>query len=241
MAHVGGVVPIGPPAAHAVLRVRRVLEPGARQSRIVHAEQECSLASLRERGDERVVGVRDERRPSAEAGDGAPPALGDVLELAVAVELVAEQVAEAHDPWARPPHPRAARTRPLRAGPGRRRAQRGGVEATPDARFAPEWFQASRCVGRGWSSPSPSSSSSRSSPRRARRPGRDARRARRARPGRASRRASRAVSSRRHDRRRAEPPDEPGGRRLEGEPGTHGAEPRRSLSLYHTCKASKML
>ena len=68
-----------------------------------------------------------------------PPALGDELELAVAVELVAEEVAEADRarPHARA-RPPAAPPRPPRTAPARRRAAASSAEATPETRFAPE-------------------------------------------------------------------------------------------------------
>ena len=47
-------------------------------------------------GDERVVGVEHERRPAGARGHDRGPAVGDRLQLAVAVELVAEEVAEQH-------------------------------------------------------------------------------------------------------------------------------------------------
>ena len=58
-------------------------------------KQDGALAPLGERRDERVVGVGDQRGVGGELGDRGSPALRDVLELAVAVELVAKQVAEA--------------------------------------------------------------------------------------------------------------------------------------------------
>ncbi len=65
--------------------------------------------------------------PRVQAGNGVAPALGDVLELAVAVELVAEEVAEAHDARAAcAASPRAARTRRPRAARAPRRPRPGG-------------------------------------------------------------------------------------------------------------------
>jgi hypothetical protein len=80
-------------AAPAVLGVRRVLELGERERVVVHAE-EHGAAVAAQIGDERVVGVEHERRGARVGGDDVRPAVGDDLELAVAVELVAEQVAE---------------------------------------------------------------------------------------------------------------------------------------------------
>jgi len=48
-------------------------------------------------GDERIVGVDDERRGGRERCHSRPPSLGDVLELAVTIELVAEEIAERDD------------------------------------------------------------------------------------------------------------------------------------------------
>ena len=56
-----------------------------------------------ESGELRVVAVDDEARPGRKAGHRGAPALGDELELAVAVELVAKQVAEADDPRTQAP------------------------------------------------------------------------------------------------------------------------------------------
>ena len=51
--------------------------------------------AVAERPDLRVVAVQDEHRLGRKLVDGHAPALGDQLELAVAVELVAEEVPEA--------------------------------------------------------------------------------------------------------------------------------------------------
>ena len=58
-----------------------------RRRRLVHAAQV---------GHQRVVGVEHERRAARPRGHDRRPAVGDRLQLAVAVELVAEQVAEQH-------------------------------------------------------------------------------------------------------------------------------------------------
>ena len=52
-----------------------------------------------ELSDLRVVTVQDECGPIVECGDGGSPALGDVLELPVAIELVAEEVPQADGAW----------------------------------------------------------------------------------------------------------------------------------------------
>ena len=87
------VVRVGVPAAPAVLRVGGVLE--LRVGERVVLDAEVARAALPpEVGDERVVGVEHERRLARVRGDDVGPALGDDLELAVAVELVAEEVGE---------------------------------------------------------------------------------------------------------------------------------------------------
>ena len=86
----GGVV-VRRAAAEAVLRVGRVLQRRASDARVV--EPEHAAAGAGERADLRVVAVHDELRVG-EGGDRLAPAGGDELELAVAVELVAEEVAE---------------------------------------------------------------------------------------------------------------------------------------------------
>ena len=66
----------------------------ARHRGVVDPEPERLGAAARDVGQERVVGVHDRPRRGIEVGDSRAPALGDVLELAVAVELVAEKVPE---------------------------------------------------------------------------------------------------------------------------------------------------
>ena len=76
--------------------------------------------------------------PSPSSETAVAPALGDQLELAVAVELVAEEVAEADGPGAdaarAPPGsaPSSTSSRPSSAPPAAR-----SVEATPETRLAP--------------------------------------------------------------------------------------------------------
>ncbi len=93
MADVGGRVHVRRPAAEAVLRVGRVLERGSRLRGVVDPERERPRAVAAEVADLRVVAVDDERR-LRQRGDRLAPAGGDELELAVAVELVAEEVRE---------------------------------------------------------------------------------------------------------------------------------------------------
>src|SRR5207244_11450725 len=97
-------------ADDAELRVGRVLERWAGYARIVEPEGDTAGMGLAHRGELRVVGVVDEARIVRQAVQGFPPALGDELELAVAVELVAEEVAEADRP--RPQAPHELRERP---------------------------------------------------------------------------------------------------------------------------------
>jgi hypothetical protein len=72
-----------------------VLELRRRPSRVVQAENDAVGSVAAEVAHLRVVAVDDERRASAEVRNGPAPALGDELELAVPVELVAEEVAQA--------------------------------------------------------------------------------------------------------------------------------------------------
>ncbi len=79
-------------AAAAVLGVGRVGHPGQRQRVVLDPEVQRARVLAAEVRDQRVVGVQHE--PRAARAQHLLPALGDRLELAVAVELVAEQVAE---------------------------------------------------------------------------------------------------------------------------------------------------
>src|SRR5262249_35369477 len=93
------VVRVGMPAAKAVLRVRGMLERRPGMRRVVDAEADDAGAVAPEVGDERVVRVQSERRCRVERGDGGAPPFGYGLELAVAVELVAEEVSQRDDAW----------------------------------------------------------------------------------------------------------------------------------------------
>ena len=95
------VVDVGMAAAAAVLGVGGVLELGMGEPVVVHPEEEhpgcgrsTAVGRAAEVGDQRVVGVEDERAAAAAGAHHGRPAVGDGLQLAVAVELVAEQVAE---------------------------------------------------------------------------------------------------------------------------------------------------
>ncbi len=101
MADEGAVVLVGGAAAAAVLGVVGVLELGQRLRGVLDAEEGDARPSLQiavaaEVGDERVVGVEHEAGAARARGDDLGPVVGEALELAVAVELVAEEVGE-HD------------------------------------------------------------------------------------------------------------------------------------------------
>ncbi len=82
------------PAANAILRVGSMLQGFACVPGIIDSECQHALALSADLGEERVVGVHNERRPFGQIVDGASPALGDELELSVAVELVTKEVSE---------------------------------------------------------------------------------------------------------------------------------------------------
>ena len=106
----------------------------------------CSPARSPTCGSSRVD---DEGRALGQLPHRRAPALGDLLELAVAVELVAEEVAEADRARAAAGARRpATRPRRPRTGRARRRAASSRVEATPETRLAPELLCASRSRGR---------------------------------------------------------------------------------------------
>ena len=116
-----------------------MLERRPREPRVVDAEDERARSDRGEPAELRVVAVHGQGRVRWKPLDRRAPALGDELELAVAVELVAEEVAEGQRPrlhaLARPPAARASSTsnRPSSAS-----REASSVEATPDTRFAPE-------------------------------------------------------------------------------------------------------
>src|SRR5512133_4334414 len=86
------------PAANAVLRVGRVLERRARAGGIVDAEHDGVGTVTRELAHQRIVAVQRERRVRRQGPDRLPPPGGDAPQLAVAVELVAEEIPEADGP-----------------------------------------------------------------------------------------------------------------------------------------------
>ena len=147
VAHVRGRVVVRRSAAHAVLRVRGVGEALARAAGS-SSPKRTAPRRPRSRSDERVVSrSTTTRRRRVERRDRAAPALRDDLELPVAVELVAEEVAE---------EDRARRSRAAMSGnaasstskrPSSASRRARSVEATPETRFAPERLCARRTVG----------------------------------------------------------------------------------------------
>jgi hypothetical protein len=93
VADVGGCVLVRRAADEAPLRVCCVLERGGGVTRVVQAEQQPLLPLASEIADLGIVGVRDHPRGGIEVADRPAPPVGYVLELAVAVELIAEEVA----------------------------------------------------------------------------------------------------------------------------------------------------
>jgi hypothetical protein len=71
-----------------------MLERRASMTHVVEPEAEGSLPPVGEVGDDGVVGVHDERRVGRERLHRRTPALGEDLQLPVAVELVAKEVRE---------------------------------------------------------------------------------------------------------------------------------------------------
>ena len=90
------VVFVGVAAAAAVLGVRGVLHLGGGHRRVLDAEVAHAGVLASEVGDQGVVRVGGQLRARRQGGHRRGPAVGDRLQLAVAVELIAEQVAQ-HD------------------------------------------------------------------------------------------------------------------------------------------------
>ena len=167
MADVGGCVVVRRAAAKAVLRVGGVLQRRAGVRRVVDAEAEGVAALAAEIADLRVVCVDHEQRVG-ESGHRVAPAGGDELQLAVAVELVAEEVPE--QKRLRPAavaRPRAALPRRPRRGRVRRRPRRAASTRRPRRGSRPSGCGRAVRSARAARRPSRSSSSCRSSPRRA--------------------------------------------------------------------------
>ena len=74
-----------------------MLQPCARVAWIVESEPNRTGTAVGKVRDDGVVRVHDERRLCREARHGRPPALGDELQLAVPIELVAKEIAESDD------------------------------------------------------------------------------------------------------------------------------------------------
>jgi len=95
VAHVDLVVGVGRPAVAAVLGVGGVREPGESLRVVVESVVEDGVPALAaEVGDQRVVGVEHEPRAARVGRHKLGPAVGQGLQLAVAVELVAKEVGE---------------------------------------------------------------------------------------------------------------------------------------------------
>ena len=75
-----------------------MLQLRAGMSWVVDAEANCAWPSVRDVRHDGVVGVDHERRLRWHRRDRGTPALCDDLELPVAIELIAEEVAESDDP-----------------------------------------------------------------------------------------------------------------------------------------------
>ena len=76
-----------------------MLQGRLRPSRVVDAEDDRARALTCKVPHLRIVAVDDERSRRIQVTDGTPPALRHVLQLAVTVELVAKEVAEAESAW----------------------------------------------------------------------------------------------------------------------------------------------
>ena len=89
MPHVDGLVAIGVPTAPAMLGVRRVRHSGLSDAVVLDAEVQDPVSIAAEIGDERVIRVEGQCQARI-AVQHRGPAIGDRLELPVAVELIAE-------------------------------------------------------------------------------------------------------------------------------------------------------
>jgi hypothetical protein len=98
VAEVNGLVQIGGATVAAVLGVGGVLHLGQGLRVVFQAEVGHVAAPAAEIGHERVVGVEDEGRAPVQALHQPGPGVGEQLELAVAVELVAEEVRQEQQP-----------------------------------------------------------------------------------------------------------------------------------------------
>ncbi len=90
-------------AANAPGRVGSVRHRTEVDRTVIDAEQHVTRMALSQRGDPGIVGSSDHRRVGIEGVDHGLPAVDDEVELAVAIELVAEQVAQHDGPRIEPP------------------------------------------------------------------------------------------------------------------------------------------
>ena len=217
---VGGVVGVRRSAAHAVLRVGRVLERRSRVSAGRRRRSEARrLSRCGEIGDERVVGVDDERHARVE--------LADRRRASAPRPTRALRSGRADRGRGCRARPRAAASRRISSGSaalvdleqrevGVARREEGGSDPRCEVRTRVVPGQPVAGV-RGSSPPLRSWSSSRSSPRRAPRRSPAAPASSSIAPGRPSTAACRGASSHRRARRRATGSDGARGRRLESE------------------------
>ena len=224
----------------ACWRPVRACRGSSRPNRRARPPSVCEVA------DHGIVRVHDDRRLGRETRDRRAPALGHELELAVAVELVAEEVAEQQR--ARPHALECLRKRALvhleqpELGAPRLDECRGQAGEEVRSRSIPGERV---LLSRGSRPPSPWSWSSRSSPRRARRPAEAELPARPRRRDRASTGASpaawchRLVLRRARACRRAAPQRSRG--RVEGSWAASVATGRRGEVLWETCRLSRTL
>ena len=73
-----------------------MLKARSRLTWIVEPEAQRARTTVRQIRDDGIVRVHHDRRVGRQVGDGSAPPLRDELELAVAIELVAEEVAEGY-------------------------------------------------------------------------------------------------------------------------------------------------
>src|SRR6266545_6664960 len=106
MADEGAVIRIGSAAAAAVLRVVGMLELGEGLAGVLDPEvgdsrATAQLAVAPEVGNERIVGAEREFTAADQRIDQNRPLVGEALQLAVTVELVAKEVGEHEQPGAK--------------------------------------------------------------------------------------------------------------------------------------------
>ena len=100
VAEVDHVVDVGRSAPPAVLGVRGVLHLGDRHRRVLDPEVRDVRRVAPQVSDQRIVRVQhDPCVAASRAGSHRGPAIGDRVELAIAIELVSEQIAEQDPTW----------------------------------------------------------------------------------------------------------------------------------------------